>query len=87
MWVGNSVSCLRLGEGFGDAWRNTEDTVHRLTGQQGAESFRAAWKDLGTSLFETAKDHYGTATRVVIDEAEAARRNPKFWMDLCRSSG
>ena len=70
-----------FGEGFGDAWRSMEDTVHRLTGQEGVESFREAWKDPGTGLFETAKDPYGTATRVVIDEAEAARGNPEYWMD------
>ena len=69
-----------FGEGFGDAWRGMEDTVHRLTGQEGVESFREAWKDLGTGLFETAKDPYGTATRVVIDEAEAARGNPEYWL-------
>lgn len=40
-----------FGEGFGDAWRSMEDAVHRLTGQQGVESFRDAWKDLGTDLF------------------------------------
>ena len=69
-----------FGEGFGDAWRSLEDTVHRLTGQEGVESFREAWKDLGTGLFETAKDPYATATRVVIAEAEAARGNPEYWL-------
>ena len=67
-----------FGEGFGDAWRSMEDTVHRLTGREGVESFRDAWKDLGTGLFETVKDPYGTATRVVIDEAEAASANPEY---------
>ncbi|MDY7000135.1 MAG: hypothetical protein SW019_26405, partial [Actinomycetota bacterium] len=36
-----------FGEGFGDAWRSMEDTVHRLTGQDGLDSFKDAWKDLG----------------------------------------
>ncbi len=51
-----------------------------LTGQQGVESFRDAWKDLGTDLFEAAKDPYGTAARIVIDDAEAARANPEYWL-------
>ena len=31
-------------DGFRDAWQNMENTVHSLTGQNGFESFKDAWK-------------------------------------------
>lgn len=69
-----------FGEGFGDAWRSTEDFAHDLTGQNGWESFKDGWKDLGTGLVETAKDPYGTAARNVIDDVEALRNNPEYFL-------
>jgi hypothetical protein len=69
-----------FGEGFGDAWRSTEESVHDLTGQNGWDQFKDSWKDVGSGLFETAQDPYGTAARNVIDEAQAARANPEYWL-------
>lgn len=72
-----------FGDGFGDAWRGLEDSVHRLTGQDGFENFKDAWKDLGTGVVGTAedviKDPYGTLVRGIADEFKAATDNPAYW--------
>lgn len=68
------------GEGFGDAWRNAEESVHDLTGQNGWDSFKDGWKNLGGGLAETAMDPYGTAARSIAADAEALRNNPEYWL-------
>ncbi|WP_212757699.1 hypothetical protein [Mycobacterium sp. DBP42] len=67
-------------DGFGDAWRRMEDSVHSLTGQNGFESFKDAWKDMGSGVVETVKDPYGTAVRGIEAEIEAFRNNPEYWL-------
>jgi hypothetical protein len=67
-------------DGFGDAWRRMEDGVHSLTGQNGFESFKDAWKDTGSGVVETVKDPYGTAVRGIETEIEAFRNNPEYWL-------
>lgn len=69
-----------FGEGFGDAWRGAEDFAHDLTGQNGWDSFKDGWKDLGTGLVETATDPIGAGTRNALDEIEALRRNPEYFL-------
>ncbi|MGU3654090.1 HNH/ENDO VII family nuclease [Mycolicibacterium sp. A43C] len=69
-----------FGEGFGDAWRSAEDFAHDLTGQNGWDSFKDGWKDLGTGLVETVKDPYGTAARSFIEDAQALRNNPEYFL-------
>ena len=69
-----------FGEGFGDAWRSAEESAHDLTGQNGWDSFKEAWKDLGGGLAETVVDPYGTAARSVAEDAEALRNNPEYWL-------
>ncbi|WKG05766.1 hypothetical protein [Mycolicibacterium sp. HK-90] len=66
-------------DGFGDAWRRMEDSVHSLTGQNGFESFKDAWKGMGSGVVETVKDPYGTAFRAIESEIEAFRNNPEYW--------
>lgn len=67
-------------DGFGDAWRRMEDSVHSLTGQNGFESFKDAWKDMGSGVVETVKDPYGTAVRGIEAEIESFRNNPEYWL-------
>lgn len=67
-------------DGFGDAWRTMENSVHSLTGQNGFESFKNAWKDLGTGTLSTLSDPYGTAVRGIDAEIEAFRSNPEYWL-------
>lgn len=67
-------------DGFRDAWQNMENTVHSLTGQNGFESFKDAWKDTGAGLVETLSDPYGSAARRVEAEIEAFRNNPEYWV-------
>ncbi|OBB92289.1 hypothetical protein [Mycolicibacterium peregrinum] len=67
-------------DGFGDAWRGAEDSVHDLVGYNGIENFKDAWKDLGSGLFETATDPAGAAARRIEGEIEAFRNNPEYWL-------
>ena len=60
--------------------RGMEDAVHDITGQNGSESFKDAWKNLGASVVDTVSDPYGTAVRAIGDELEAARNNPTHWL-------
>lgn len=69
-----------FGDGVGDAWHATEDGVHDLTGQNGFENFKDAWKDLGSSVVETVKDPYGTLVRGIGEEFEHATQNPTHWL-------
>ncbi len=69
-----------FGEGFGDAWRSAEESAHDLTGQNGWESFKEAWKNLGGGLADTALDPYGTVARSVAEDVEALRNNPEYWL-------
>lgn len=68
-----------LDEGAGDTLRGTEDFVHDLLGQDGMESFKDAWKGVGSNLLETAKDPYGTLVRGVGDDFHDAVDNPAYW--------
>lgn len=67
-------------DGFGDAWRGLEDSVHDLAGYNGFEDFKDAWKDLGAGVAETVKDPYGTLVRGIADEFSAAKANPEYWL-------
>ncbi|OBF43318.1 hypothetical protein A5719_09535 [Mycolicibacterium peregrinum] len=67
-------------DGFGDAWRTMENSVHSLTGQNGFESFKDAWKGLGTGTLSTLSDPYGTVFRGIDAEIEAFRSNPEYWL-------
>ncbi|BBY17722.1 toxin glutamine deamidase domain-containing protein [Mycolicibacterium litorale] len=69
-----------FGEGFGDAWRSAEESVRDLTGRNGWDPLKEAWKNLGGSLAETAMDPYGTTARSVAENAEALQDNPEYWL-------
>lgn len=67
-------------DGFRDAWQEMEDSVHSLTGQNGFESFKGAWMDMGAGTLDTLSDPYGSAARRVEAEIEAFRNNPEYWV-------
>lgn len=68
-----------LDDGAGATLRGTEGFVRDLLGQDGMESFKDAWKGVGSNLYETAKDPYGTLVRGIGDEFHAAADNPAYW--------
>jgi hypothetical protein len=67
-------------DGFGDAWHRAEDGAHDLVGYNGFENFKDAWKNLGSGIVDTVSDPYGTAARSVVDEFNAAKANPEYWL-------
>jgi len=66
-------------DGFRDAWDQTGDAVHRLTGQDGLDNFKSAWQGVGKNLLDTAQDPIGTAVHGVQDQIKAATDNPEYW--------
>ncbi|WP_421874641.1 HNH/ENDO VII family nuclease [Mycolicibacterium wolinskyi] len=69
-----------FGEGVGNRLREIEDSVDNLAGQNGWDTFKESWENVGTGLAETALDPYGTAARTAVEEAEMARRYPEYWL-------
>lgn len=66
-------------EGAGDTLRGAENFVRDLLGQDGMESFKEAWKDVGAGVVETVKDPYGTLVRGIDAEVKSAIDNPAYW--------
>ncbi|TGD87349.1 DUF4237 domain-containing protein [Mycolicibacterium sp. CH28] len=63
-----------FGEGFGDAWRNTEQGIKNLLGQggPGAPGALESWKDVAKGIADTATNPVGT----VIGEVQHALDSP-----------
>ena len=65
-----------FGEGFGDAWRNTEQGIKNLLGQggPGAPGVLESWKGVATGISDAATNPVGTA----IGEVQHALDSPSL---------
>ncbi|WP_328360453.1 TNT domain-containing protein [Mycobacterium sp. NBC_00419] len=63
-----------FGEGFGDAWRNTEQGIKNLLGQggPGAPGVLESWKDIATGISDTVTNPVGA----VVGEIQHAADSP-----------